>query len=59
MKYRVLISIAKYTKILNRSQIKSFKIKIISGGYRGQVTWTDVSKIRYFLKQDNCGLYYK
>ena len=49
MKYRV----DKYTKILNRSQIISFKIFLFSGGSRGQGAWPDVSKMRYFLKQDN------
>ena len=41
----------KYTQISNRSQIKSFKRNIISGGVQG--AWPDVSKMRCFLKQDN------
>ena len=51
MKYRLLISMR---KILNRSQIKRFKITIIYGGPAVRV-WPDVSKMRYFLKQDNWG----
>ena len=49
--YVILKNIHKYTKILNRSQIISFKRIFFSGGFRG--AWSDVSKIRHFLKQDN------
>ena len=46
-----------YTKILTRSKIKSFKIKIYFQGSGGGVVrgWPDVPKMRYFLEQDNWG----
>ena len=42
-----------YTKILNRSQIISFKRNFFLGGPGVRGAWPDVSKMRYFLKQDN------
>ena len=41
----------KYAKMLNRSQIICLKGKLFLGGpeVRG------VAKMKYFLKQDNCG----
>ena len=49
---RIECSMFKYTKILNRSQIISFKIIFFLGG-QGPGAWPDVSKMMYFLKQDN------